>query len=148
MEADKSVDAPADAILYAKNLFRVRAAEPKPSLLRRVIAIIQADLVPGTAAFGERSGGEGQARQMLFDSGENAVDLRIQKDGSRFTIRGQILGDGFENGTAEIASANSTVTANIDDLGEFRFEGVAAGDYSMTVRGVSDEIIIDSLSIS
>ncbi|MEQ1642821.1 MAG: hypothetical protein ABL959_05195 [Pyrinomonadaceae bacterium] len=148
MQSDVAIDAPADAVRYSKNLFRTRAAQPKESVLRRVLAVMRVDLTPGTAAFGERSGGEGQARQMLFDCGENAVDLRIRKDDEKFSIRGQILGYGFENATVELASAGRTYSAKMDDVNEFRIEDVEAGDYSMIVRGSQDEILIDSVPVN
>ena len=80
MMKDDSADAPEDAVKWSKNLFRTRAAaEPKKSLVQKVLAILQMDLAPNKAAFGERSAGTAQERQMLFQAGEsNAVDLRIR----------------------------------------------------------------------
>ncbi len=148
MQSDVAIDAPADAVRYSKNLFRTRAAQPKESVLRRVLAVMRVDLAPGTAAFGERSSGEGQARQMLFDCGENAVDLRIQKDGEKFSIRGQILGDGFENGTVEVSSASRSYSTKVTDVSEFHLQNIEAGDYSMTLRGSEQEIGIDSVLVN
>ncbi len=148
MQSDVAADAPADALRYTKNLFRTRAAQPKESVLRRVLAVIRVDLAPGIAAFGERSGGEGQARQMLFDCGENAIDLRIQKAGGKFSIRGQILGYGSENGTVELESAERSYSTKVDDVSEFRLDDVETGHYSMTVRGSEQEIIIDSVHVN
>ncbi len=146
MQSDVAVDAPADTIRYAKNLFRVRASQSKESILRRVLAVMSVDLAAGTATFGERSTGEGQARQMLFDSGENAVDLRIHKVKNNFTIRGQILGAGFAKSRIEITSGSSSFTTQIDDIGEFRFDGIRPGEYSVVVRGHDQEIVLESVS--
>src|SRR5688572_15253748 len=56
MQTDDSADAPADALLWSKNLFRSRrAAEPQRSVVRRVLAVLQMDLSPGKTVFGERS---------------------------------------------------------------------------------------------
>ncbi|MBK6725493.1 MAG: hypothetical protein IPG58_20185 [Acidobacteria bacterium] len=148
MQSDVAIDAPADALRYSKNLFRTRAPQPKESVLRRVLAVMRVDLAPGTAAFGERSSGEGQARQVLFDCGENAVDLRIKKAGEKFSIRGQIFGYGFENGTVELASADRSYLAKMDDVNEFRIDDVKAGDYSIIVRGSQDEILIESVPVN
>ena len=113
---------------YAKNLFRTRAAEP--SILQRIVAVLKADLAPNRAAFGERSAAGGAARQMLFDSGENAIDLRVTAaDG------------GFDGGTVLIGDASSA----IDEMGGFRFEAIAAGEYVLTVRGETSEIVFEGL---
>ena len=126
---------------YAKNLFRTRAAEP--SILQRIVAVLKADLAPNRAAFGERSAAGGAARQMLFDSGENAIDLRVTAVENGFDIRGQLLGGGFDGGSVQIGDAVSA----IDEMGGFRFESIAAGEYSMTVRGETSEIAIEGLKL-
>lgn len=148
MQSDKAVDAPADLITYAKNLYRVRAAEPKMSVVRRVLAVLTADLAPGVAAFGERSTGEGKARQMFFDSGENAIDIRLKQSKAGFSLHGQVLGFGFENGAAELSGKVFSSAAKIDDNSEFRFESVPAGEYSLIIRGSADEIAIEAITIS
>ncbi len=141
MQSDRSVDAPADVLKYVKDLFRTRAAEP--SLLQRFVAVLKADLAPNRAAFGERSVGGGAARQMLFDAGENAIDLRVTAADGGFDIRGQVLGGGFDGGSVQIGD---TVSA-IDEMGGFKFKTIAAGEYAMTVRGETSEIIIEGLKL-
>ena len=47
MQADTSIDAPADALKYVSDLFRTRAAEPKPTLVQRLVAALKVDLVLG-----------------------------------------------------------------------------------------------------
>ncbi len=142
MQSDRSVDAPADVLKYAKNLFRTRAAEP--TLLQRFVAVLKMDLAPNRAAFGERSAAGGAARQMLFDSGENAIDLRVTATDGGFDIRGQLLGGGFEGGSVQIGDVSSA----IDEMGGFRFEAVAAGEYVLTVRGETSEIVIEGLILN
>lgn len=148
MQSDKSIDAPADAIKYAKNVFRTRVAEPKPTLVRRVLGVLRVDLAPGTAAFGERSATAGKARQMLYESGDIAVDLRIKPDGKEFEIRGQILGDGFDNCDVEIANDLATGKTMTDKMSEFRLVGLPAGEYSLLIRNSDTEIVIDKITIS
>ena len=143
MQADTATDAPADVLKYTKNLFRTRAIEPKVSAVRRVLAMIKMDLAPNRAAFGERSAAGAQARQMLFDAGDNAIDLRVTATENGFDVRGQVLGGGFENGTAVLAGSNAT----IDELGGFRFDGVAAGEYSLVLSNGTDEIAIEQILI-
>lgn len=143
MQADDSVDAPQDQLKWAKNLFAARAGQTRGSLVKKVMAVLQIDLSPGKAAFGERSAGAGQARQMLFDAGENSVDLRVKNVKGKFDIHGQILGDNFPGGKVRIGS----LTADISDTGEFQFKGVAAGTYTLTVAGKDTEITIEGLEL-
>lgn len=144
MQSDRSVDAPADALTYAKNLFKTRAAEP--SLLRRFVAVLKVDLAPNRAAFGERSAG-GEARQMLFESGDNAVDIRITPAENGFDIRGQILGDGFASGHAGIDNSDLSTSTTIDDIGGFRLTSIPAGEYTLTMRDGTQEIVIEGLML-
>jgi hypothetical protein len=90
MASDRSVDAPADSIKYARDLFRMRASQLQPTILERVFAVLSLDLAPNRAAFGERSTSAAHVRQMLFESGDNAIDIRVTGEDSRFEIKGQI----------------------------------------------------------
>jgi hypothetical protein len=145
MLTDRSVDAPQDAVTYARNLYRTRATEPKASIIQRLLAVMQVDLAPNRAAFGERSASGSQARQMLFDSGENAVDLRITDVDGKFDIRGQILGDGFSNGIVEIANEKTSIKAKTDEMSGFKISALPTGEYSLTVKGIDTEIVIEQL---
>jgi len=147
MLTDRSVDAPQDALVYARNLYRTRAVEPKASIIRRVLAVMQVDLAPNRAAFGERSASGSQARQMLFDSGDNAVDLRITSVDGKFDIRGQILGEGFVNGEIVIAGENASISVKIDTASSFSISGLAAGEYDLTITGKNTEIQIDKIDL-
>jgi hypothetical protein len=147
MTQDTSVDAPVDSRLYVKNLFRTRAVEPKTSAIRRLVAAITMELSPDRAAFGERSGSASATRQMLFEAGEAAVDLRIETAGIAFNIRGQILGDGFAVAEATLAGNGISISATLDEIGGFRFTGVKAGEYNLTVTSSTDEIFIESLRL-
>ena len=147
MLTDKAADAPIEAIKYAKNLYRTRAAQPKASIIQRVLAVMQVDLAPNRAAFGERSATASQARQILFDAGENAIDLRVTAVKDRFDIRGQILGEGFENGEIEIANSEISVKVKIDKTSGFKVSGLPAGKYGLTVRGKNAEIVLEQLEL-
>src|SRR5262245_53891662 len=92
MQTDDSSDAPAEAVLWSKNLFRTRFAEPKTSVVERILAVLQFDLTPDKAIFGERSTGASDVRQMLFDAGAQKIDLRISKVNKGFKIKGQVIG--------------------------------------------------------
>ena len=147
MLTDRSTDAPVDALRYAKNLYRTRAVSPKASIIQRVLAVMQVDLAPNKAAFGERSAAGAQARQMLFDAGENAVDLRVTAVKAGFDIRGQILGDGFENGDIEITDNEISTKVKIDQASGFKVSSLRSGKYTVTVRCKNAEIVLEQLEL-
>ena len=96
MQADDSADAPADAVEWSNSLFRARrAAEPKKSMMQKIMAVLQMDLSLEKTVSGERSASDSAARQMLFAAGDNGLDLRITKINKGFKLTGQILGEGF-----------------------------------------------------
>lgn len=143
MQTDESVDAPADAIKWAKNIFRARAAEPEKSVLQKVLAVLQVDLQPNKAAFGERSAPASQARQMLFKAGENIIDLRIKSEDDGFSLHGQILGEDFANGIVEFGDLHTA----INKLGEFKFAKIPGGKYDLNLQKDNIEIIVENLRL-
>jgi hypothetical protein len=143
MQHDDSVDAPQDAIKWSKNIFRTRAVEPKQSLVQKILAVLQMDLSPNKAAFGERSAGAAQERQMLFEAGENGIDLRIKEGEKGFNVRGQILGEGFAGGTIKLGDFETSA----NELSEFSFTDIPGGEYSLTLKTAETEITIENLEI-
>jgi hypothetical protein len=142
MQTDDSVDAPPDAIKWAKNIYRARAAQRKETFLQKIAAVLQIDLAPGEAAFGERSA-SANARQMLFSAGENSIDVRIAKIENGFNLRGQILGSGFAGCRVKLGEFE-TVSS---ELSEFSFPEIPAGKYDLTLRTNDAEIVIGNLEI-
>lgn len=147
MERDDSVDAPADSVRWASNLFRTRAAEPKQSVMRKIAAILQMELGPGKAAFGERSATASQTRQLLFRADENAIDLRIEPASKGFTVRGQVLGEGYEDVEVALTDDANTFDGRTSETGEFKFENVPAGRYELAIRGEHAEIALKPIDI-
>jgi hypothetical protein len=147
MRTDDSVDAPKDSIKFAKALFRTRVATPQPSLMERIVAAIRLDLSPGKTALAERSAGTSKARQMLFEAGDNGVDIRISGKSNRFDVRGQILGAGFESGTVTLSGPDIKEERTVDEFGDFQFERLPAGSYEIIIRG-SVEIVLPLIEIS
>ena len=147
MQADDSMDAPQDAVQWSKNLFRARAVEPKKSLFRQVLAVLQMDLSPDRAAFGERSASPAAARQMLFSAGENQIDLRISKTNKTFRVTGQILGGGFAGAKIKLFNENKNFAAKSNDLGEFSFEKISKGQYTLSLIVKYKEIVIENIEI-
>ena len=143
MQRDESVDAPQDAIRWSKNLFRTRTAQPAKTFVQRILAVLQMDLSPNQAAFGERSAGTAEARQMLFEAGENKIDLRIKEVEKGFDLKGQILGEGFANSTVKLGDFETKT----NQLSEFSFSEIPVGRYDLTVNSGETEIAIENLEI-
>ena len=144
MQMDDSVDAPEDAVEWSKKLFRTRVFEPKKSVVERIRAVLKLDLAPNRPVFGERSAAAGQSRQMLFEAGENAVDLRISEGAKGFTVKGQILGEGLAGVSVKLGDLN----AETNEPGEFRLENVPAGTYDLTIRTAEKEIVLEEIELS
>ncbi len=148
MENDDSFDAPADAVKWSKNLFLIRAAAPQQSLVQKVLAVLQMELSPNKAAFGERSASASAARQMLFGAGDHSIDLRITKSGKTFKIHGQILGENFAEAEIKLANADKTFTAKANEMSEFKFEKIASGNYDLSLVKNELEIVIENIEIN
>lgn len=142
METDDSVDAPADSIKWAKNL--LRAPVEQPSLVRRIVAVLTADLAGGRPAFGERSG-SAQARQMLFTAGEYAIDLRVAGNMKKFEIEGQILGK--EVGGGFVRLEGTKFEAALGKNGEFKLAGVSGGNYDLIVTVGEIELVAQNIEL-
>ena len=147
MQADDSADAPAGAVKWSKNLFRTRAVEPKKSLVERVLAVLQVDLAPNRAVFGERSASAEQARQMLFGAGAHQIDLRIAQINKGFKVTGQILGEGFAGAEAKLFDDEKIFTVKSNELSEFVFEKISKGKYTLSLIFKDKEIIIENIKI-
>ena len=148
MQRDDSVDAPADARRWVSNLFRTRAADSKPSLIKKLVAVLQMEIAPNKPAFGERSASTASIRQILYRAEENAVDLRIEKLKKGFRIRGQVLGEGFDNAKATLSDDLKTFETTANDSSEFRFDGIPVGNYQLTVHGSKVEIELKGVDIN
>jgi hypothetical protein len=148
MQTDKSFDAPADAIQWSKNLFRARAAEPKKSIIETVLAVLQLDLSPNRAAFGERSASTLQARQMLFEAGDNGIDLRIKQEEKGLNVQGQILGEGFANCLVRIFNETDSFEVRTNELSEFKFAEISSGIYNLSLQASEKEIVVENLELN
>ena len=145
MQADDSSDAPADAVKWSKNLFRTRIAERKKSVVERVLAVLRFDLTPNQAVFGERSASPSDARQMLFDAGEQKIDLRITKINKGFKINGQIIGGDFAGAQVKLFNDEKSFNAQAGELSEFTFEKISKGQYTLSLIFKDKEIIVETI---
>lgn len=147
MQTDKSVDAPANSIKWTKDLFRTRAIEPERFLVQKIIAVLQMDLSPNKAVFGERSVSAAKARQMLFGAGSNSIDLRISRVKKGFTMTGQILGEGFAGAEIKLTKPERSHTSQTSELSEFKIENISGGKYTLSMNQNNQEIIIEDIEI-
>ncbi len=143
MQTDNSVDAPKDTITWSKNLFRSRALAPQTSLVNRIIASLRIDLSGLNPVVGERSGSPTKIRQMLFDAGSDAIDLRIEG----LKVYGQFLGEGFVNGKIELNSESRNFSSNLNQMSEFDFGEIEKGNYTMRILNRNQEIVVEDLVI-
>ena len=145
MRTDDSVDAPKDVVKWAKNLYLTRG--PKPSLVRRISAILKMDLAQGGIVFGERSGAPARTRQMLFQAGDNAIDLRVTESKKKVSIKGQILGKGFENATITLSGEPGRYEAKATASAMFELSNLPCGSFGLIAAGDAVEITIERIDL-
>jgi len=88
-------------------------------------------------------------RFMLFSVQGRDIDLRIAPEAGGFSLAGQILGPD-EAGRIELSSMHEgalTQVAALDEMGEFRIDGVARGSYRVTVHVGADQIVLPQLEV-
>lgn len=131
MRTDDTQDAPRDLVAFAVNLFKSRQHEK--SIVRRLIAILSFDSLTTTPAFGVRSANI-SSRQLLYSAEDSEIDLRVSQQDNSWIVSGQVLGHACVQGQAEIIGDDVSLTAGLNDLCEFRFPGVPAGEYTLNLR--------------
>jgi hypothetical protein len=143
MQTDNSFDAPIESVSWAKNIFRTQVQEPKQSIVKRFMAVLQIDLSANKPVFGERSASSA-VRQMLFQADEAAIDLRISNTSDGFSLKGQILGVGFVGSTVKLGVFETKAS----DLAEFSFDRIPSGEYSLTIQTTEKEVVIEHINLS
>lgn len=118
---------------------------PQPSLLQRLQAVLRLDSQAGSMAYGLRSG-QAQSRHLLFSVGAYEIDLRLRPQGERWWLMGQLLGDN-QAGIVRLTDGTATYLSDISIMGEFDFQGIAAGNYTLIVAIEDTELEISTLSL-
>jgi hypothetical protein len=95
-------------------------------------------------AMGMRGSGS-DTRHLLFSTPGGDVDLHVAAVAEHFAISGQLLGRD-EGGRVELTPSSGLAegpptSMTLDELGEFRLEGLAAGSYRLSLR-LSQEVIV------
>jgi len=105
------------------------------------------EIAPNRPAFGERSASASQVRQMLYRAGDNAVDLRIEPKKKAFSLRGQILGEGFAGASIELSRDSHVFTVQASEMSEFEFTDLPTGRYQLLIQGEGFEITLKTIDI-
>lgn len=154
-------EAPPAAVQAAIDLWPSSSPHSTVSLAESAARIVHAILSfdswarPGFA-LGMRSA-RSDKRHLLFSAGERDVDLRINPEDGAFYIMGQILGPdeagsvelspdagspAVEAGASNDERANGGWVARLDELGEFRLNGIRPGTYRLTLHLGSDAVVV------
>ena len=147
-----SPQAPAAWQRAAEGLW-AQAATARPWLLAQARQVLHALLsfdswAPGTGAMAVRSL-PGPTRHLVFSTQGRDVDLRISPEAEAFSLSGQILGPD-ETGQIELtglAAQAQGFQGALNELGEFRLQGVPAGSYRLTLRLAGDDVIVEPLEV-
>lgn len=126
-----------------------------------------------SVALGMRSAGMhtsgSEVRHLVLGCENRDIDLRIAREAERqgsehFTISGQVLGPG-DAGSVELRNADGSelrnadgvvlrgdanhesLSATLDDLGEFQLRSVRAGTYVLSLRFGHDEVVLPPIQI-
>ncbi len=124
----------------------------EPGLLRRVVATLsfEGGMQP---AFGVRSAGTGETQgQLVYSTDVAEIALNVHpRPGGRVDLDGQLFpaGEAEPGGfVVQLVSGESDVgITTTDELGEFGFESIAAGEYDILVGNEEVEIQLPSVRL-
>jgi hypothetical protein len=146
MRADTAIDPPNYVVARALDLFpALVAAAKEPSLVRRVLAALSFDSLELPAAYGVRSG-QTATRQLLFNAGENDLDLRVTPSGESWVLSGQVLGD-CTGGEVELEGASGAASITMNELCEFTLPALPTGSYTLRLRLNEMEVEVPQLEL-
>lgn len=126
--------------------------EAAKAVAQRITAVLSFDSWGAPVAHGMRSV-PSESRHLLFSAMGRDIDIRVAPDRGQFAVSGQVLGPD-ESGevklvarSADAAVQSASRVAVLDELGEFRLDGIARGTYLMTVRVGADEIELPPIEV-
>jgi anti-sigma factor RsiW len=129
--ADDTEDVPPHVVARSVRLMRQRSAALQPPSRRRLIATLRFDSARVRVALGKRSR-PSSARQVVFETGQHDVDVRIKSVAVGWVVWGQLLGP-VAGGQAELQGP-ATVQTELNSQGEFSLSPVPPGTYTLTLR--------------
>ncbi|HSL29478.1 MAG TPA: zf-HC2 domain-containing protein [Anaerolineales bacterium] len=148
MRTDTGEDAPQGLLDRVKKLFRSRPVLQAPATpaRRRVPAVLHFDSMTASGGLHIRSGRAG-TRQLLFSTGVDEIDLRIEPSGLVWNVSGQVLGESVLGGKAILQSSAGTIESDLNELSEFILPSVQAGTYTLILNLDNVEVEIEDLRI-
>ncbi len=150
-------DAPAAWLARADRLFTAKSVAERPgpvrTLLNQVFAVLQFDSWAASPLPAGVRSLPSQTRHLLFSMQGRDIDLRITPAAEDYAVAGQILGPD-DTGVVELSREPDPPAVDpalhsvpLDELGEFRLEGVPRGTYRMTLRVGHDEIALPPIAV-
>ena len=128
------------------------------ALVRQLVAVLQFDSWAAPAVAPGMRSLRSPTRHLLFSSVGRDIDLRIVPASQGYALSGQVLGPD-EAGSVELIAdladpdladpgdAAAQHAGELDALGEFRIDGVAAGAWRLRLRIGSDLIALPTIEI-
>lgn len=115
---------------------------PKESLMSRLGVLVFDDW---TTALNERFAGM-DSRQMLFRADDIDIDLRIEFVGDKCIVTGQVFPH-CPIAEVILRSQDTSVNVKLNDLGEFSFDPVKTGEYSLRIKNDEVDLVIDTIPL-
>lgn len=149
MQTDDTQDAPAHVIARAIRAFRTEhlgsTSRPAHGLRRRLEATLRFDSAQRAFALGQRAGRTSE-RELLYDAGENTLEVRVDHSEAGWTVGGQVLGP-YTGGEVEIEGATDSASTGLNELCEFTLPPVEEGVYLLILRLDDIEVEVPGLDL-
>jgi hypothetical protein len=130
-----------------------------PTLISRLRRVIAMALTPGpqygmASAYGGMRGGA-RSGQYAYraDNLELTLDVQRASRADRVVLVGMLLNedglsDGMEQVTASLLDDTHVISSTLlDELGNFVLEDIAPGDYSLSLRLPTIEVVVEALTL-
>lgn len=126
------------------------------AVLQQLAAVLTFDSWAASPLATGLRGARQPTRQLLFSADGRDVDLRISpaEEDNRFVLTGQVFGPD-DTGIARLQAQSGDPTASaapeqigpLDEMGEFRLPGVAAGRYVLSLQLGDAEIVLPPIDL-
>lgn len=91
--------------------------------------------------------GSFQTRQLLFTTEMRDIDVRITPGGGAWTIEGQVLGPADGGSLSVLRDGDQVAMVELDELGTFHVEGLAAGRYQLVVYFANERVELPDVDV-
>lgn len=156
MKADTSEVPPLEGLRRARSIFRDHLAArraPGPGLLQRLATTLLFDGRQQLAMAGVR-GADATRYKLLFSTEIADIDLHIEREADdRWWLMGQVMPHALDVDVnalpVQLLSTDREIGAVMTNaLGEFKFTGIPAGTYSLTLLMTMGEIELSPIELS